>query len=86
MAEQKTRWQDLRVWNGGDGMGPLGEMVRDAPANLDHATISETGEITEWMQYYIAAPGEEPDWDTPRGEVDWTGFYEAVAIATVKED
>jgi hypothetical protein len=74
-----TRWQDLIVTNEGDEMGPLGQMLEIEPANLDGAKLGDDGSIREWMQYYIAAPGEQPDWDTPRGEVDWTGFAEALA-------
>lgn len=72
-------WRELII-TGDDGQewGLLGAMVRDAPANLNNATI-ENGRITEWPQFMLAAPGEEPNWDTPRGTVDWDGFTTALA-------
>lgn len=70
-------WQALRVWNEGEEMGSLGEMVELDPANLDGAVI-ENGRIAEWQDYFIAAPGEDFDHDTPRGAVDWSGFEDAL--------
>ena len=71
-------WKKLVVWNEGEEMGELGEMVETAPANLDNATITD-GRISEWPGFFIAAPDEEPAWDTPHIEVDWEGFVETRA-------
>lgn len=66
-------WRELVVSDSDGAWGPLGELVENAPANLDDATI-EHGMIVYWPGMFLAAPGEDPDWDTPRGEVDWAGF------------
>jgi hypothetical protein len=77
-----TNWKDLAVTDGdGENWGTLGELVDNAPANLDNAVIAADGSIESWPQMYIAAPDEEADWDTPRGPVDWTGFAEALKAA-----
>ncbi len=67
-------WTELLVTDS-DGItcGTLADMVRDAPANFDTATI-EDGRIVSWPDWFISAPGEEPNWDTPRVDVDWGGF------------
>ena len=72
-----TQWQDLLVVNEGEELDSLGELVRLAPANLDNAVI-ENGRSVEWQDYFLAAPGEDYDADTPRGEVDWSGFEDAL--------
>lgn len=74
----KTHWTELIITDAEGERWPdnLGKLVETAPANLDSATIEE-GRITAWPSFFLSAPGEEPDWDTPREEVDWTGFSEA---------
>jgi len=42
-------------------------------------TDSSDGSVESWAGYFVAAPGEEPGWDTPRCNVDWNGFTEAVS-------
>ena len=65
---RKTKWQELLVTDrDGDPVGALGDVVSNCPANLDSATLAE-GRITEWPDYFIAAPGA----------VDWTGFEPAL--------
>lgn len=39
--------------------------------------------VISWPGRFIAAEGEHPDWDTPRGMVDWTGFELALQKARV---
>lgn len=74
-------WTDLRVYDvEGDDIGSLGQIVERAPELLATARTAE-GRIAEWGQHFIAAPGEEPDWDTPAGGVDWTGFVAALERA-----
>ena len=70
-------WRELIVSDADGYQDSLGRMVSTAPENLDTATITD-GQITEWPQMFIAAPGEDASWDTPRGEVDWTGFADAL--------
>ncbi|MFA5054092.1 MAG: hypothetical protein WC565_08530 [Parcubacteria group bacterium] len=72
-----THWRDLMVSDADGEWGPLGELVDAAPANLDSATI-ENGQIVSWDGFFLSAPDEEPDWDAPRGPVDWSGFAEAI--------
>ncbi|HEX6938612.1 MAG TPA: hypothetical protein VF158_04320, partial [Longimicrobiales bacterium] len=65
-------WQDLIVHIDGVSQ-PL------EPAHL-------VGRVDEWdgdrpvviEGVLLAAPGEDPDWDTPRAPVDWTGLRAAV--------
>jgi hypothetical protein len=61
--------------------GTLGDIVENAPANLDTATV-RNGKITEWPQFFLSAEGEEAGWDTPRVAVDWTGFVGRLASAS----
>jgi hypothetical protein len=76
------KWTELKITdaNGDTQAVSLGNLVETAPENLDSATIAN-GRIAEWPQFFISAPGENPDWDTPREEVDWGGFPEALRIA-----
>jgi hypothetical protein len=74
-----TAWRALLVTDAeGDEGCPLGALVDRDPANLDTARLGAGGEIAEWDGFFIAAPGESPDWDTPRGPVDWSGLREAL--------
>lgn len=71
-------WRKLIVTDSdGEEWGELGELVDNAPANLDSARIVD-GAIESWDGFFLSAPGEDPDYDTPRAEVDWTGFEEAI--------
>jgi hypothetical protein len=83
MNEQTTpiNWRELIVTDTeAFVVGTLGEVVDLMPANLDNIVI-ENGRISEWQDYFISAPGEDCDHDTPAGPVDWTGFEHALAIA-----
>lgn len=75
-----TNWKDLIVSEGepNANCGTLGFIVHNAPANLDDAEISG-GKITSWDGFFLSAPGEVADWNTPRGDVDWDGFAETLA-------
>jgi hypothetical protein len=74
-------WKNLLVTDSdGDSWGELGAVVSSAPANLDGVVV-ENGAISEWNGFYLSAEDETPDWDTPRGAVDWTGFTEALSEA-----
>ncbi len=74
-------WRDLRVYGIDGFLGFLGELVDVASASLDYCELSIDGNIESWPQHFIAASDEEPDWDTPRVAVDWTGFVEALSGA-----
>ena len=76
----ETAWRELNVYSEGELWGSLGELVDNAPANLDGARI-EDGQIAEWQDFLIAAPGEDPDWNTPAGPVDWTLFERSIQAA-----
>ncbi len=74
-------WRELEVHEVDGYLGHLGELVDDAPANLDTCELADDGSIDTWPQHMVAAPGEEPEWDTPHGRVDWAGFATALAAA-----
>jgi len=76
-----TSWRDLVVSDADGNTGDtLGFFVDSAPANLDDATI-QNGRIVEWPGFFLSIEGEESDWDTPRGDIDWAGFEDALTEA-----
>lgn len=77
---EQTHWRDLVVTDTDGQTGTLGDLVDHCPANLDNAKIDD-GAIEAWEGFMLSAPGEEPDWDTPRGAVDWSGFADALNTA-----
>ena len=78
---EKQKWSELGVTNDeGNCIGTLGDIVANSPEMFDTATI-ENGKIESWPQYFLTGYDEEPDWDTPRCEVDWTGFEDAIQTA-----
>lgn len=75
-------WRELLVTDDdGHTCGTLCDMVELAPANLDTATLADNGAIIEWPQWFISAPGEDPDSDTPHRQVDWNGFSDALDLS-----
>jgi len=80
---QPIHWTQLIVTDAdGETVGTLGVVVAELPSLLDTATISRSsGELTQWPQMYLSTDGEDPDWDTPRGPVDWSGLAEALSAA-----
>jgi len=54
-------------------------MVDQGDAGVDRIELAEDGSISEWPDYFIADPDEEPDWDTPRVPVMWLGLREALS-------
>jgi hypothetical protein len=71
-------WRELIVSdNEGKTGDTLGFFVDNAPANLDNAVI-ENGRIVEWTGFFLSAPDETPDWDTPKVDVDWSGFEDTL--------
>ena len=75
-----TPWRELEVTNcDNERVGNLSGFIGTG-FRVDFIVVRD-GKIAEWPDFFIAAPGEEPDWDTPRGAVDWTGFVEALEAA-----
>ena len=76
-----THWRDLNATNGPGSTVKLGEYL-DAAARgeceIGDITLNDYGSIIEWAGVMISADGEDPDWNTPRATVDWTGFVDAV--------
>lgn len=70
-------WRELIVTDVEGNTDTLGALVDRNDSLLNHATITD-GRITEADGAFLSAPGEDADWDTPRVEVDWTGFVEAL--------
>jgi hypothetical protein len=69
-------WENLIATDQDGNSGTLGSiMADDKPLT---ATVRD-GRITEWLNMFLSAPGETPDWDTPHANVDWTGFTEALS-------
>jgi hypothetical protein len=67
-------WKNIVVTNeDGKSIGTLETIKDDMPHLLETATIVD-GLIESWPGFYISAPGETPDWDTPKCPVDWRGF------------
>ena len=84
VTEMGLHWRDLGVTNGdGESCGTLGEVIdrRDSSIGPEHLDLGPDGSINSWPQHLIAAPDEEPDWDTPRVPVDWSGFKDALTRA-----
>lgn len=87
-------WQDLlvtrtqfieRTMPDGESW-PLVDVLRDHPEFMEDMFLDEFDGIGEWMCYCVHFPGEVPDSDTPRDQVDWNGFLDAWAEATSRED
>ena len=77
-----TRWQDLIVTDAEGNTGEtLSSLLNAAPANMDDLVLADDGSVKEWPGFFLNAPDEDPQWDTPQGEVDWTGFSEALRRA-----
>ena len=88
--KESITWKDIVVTTcDGDGTeSSLPRMMQneDEVLAFRHAYINpETGEIYGWHQYFLSAPGEDPDWDTPKMSVDWTGFLNALRESIVDQ-
>ena len=74
------KWTELRVVDiDGLDQGSLDEVVANPETRwmLDHATIVN-GQIESWDYFWMCAPDEDLDHNTPRCDVDWSGFDEIV--------
>ena len=75
---QTIHWRKLIVSTGNAAEGTeLGIVTDTDDSSLLYVQV-ENGRIVSWPQFYISAPGEDPDWNTPSVPVDWTGFGQAV--------
>jgi len=80
MTEQ-IGWRDLSVTNDeGETLdATLGEIVDAGEGGFLFKYGTWVNGVPVSIQYYfLSAPGEEPDWDTPRCPVDWAGLENAV--------
>ncbi len=84
--QEAVNWRNLGVTNNdGESLGTLGEVLDNASdAAITEIELNDDGSIDTWADHMIAAPDEEPDWDTPRVPVDWTGFALALADAITR--
>lgn len=83
---EMINWRTLGViGNDGESLGTLGEVLGNAStAAITEIELNDDGSIDTWGDHMIAAPGEEPDWDTPRVPVDWSGFAAALSEAITR--
>lgn len=78
-------WKNLIVTDAeGETWGTLGELVSEAPANLDSAVYGDNGEITEWDGFFLSEEGQpvvdDNGFETlDRSRVDWSGLRESIA-------
>ena len=64
-----THWRDLIVYEADGEVGRLGSLDMETTISVLHNATWDDG--LELAGYFLAAPGEAPDWDTPKGSVDW---------------
>jgi hypothetical protein len=83
---EKMNYRDLRLIDADNNETTIGEAIDRAISLREcsefderYLTLARAGRVDSWDGYFIAAVGEDPDWDTPRCVVDWSGFAEAVA-------
>lgn len=69
-------WTQLVVTDSdGSMVGTLGGIIADPDRrHMVHTAYFDHDDSFCWPGYFISAAGETPDWDTPYGEVDWSGF------------
>lgn len=81
-----THWRQLTVVFGNSDTINFGRFMDEASHGLRSIgglVVDECdGHILEWPDVLVHADGEEPNWDTPQVEVDWTGLAEAVENAS----
>lgn len=73
-------WKDLIVTDLDGYQYRLDRLIEFHDFSLTKIELKD-GKISSWSQYLISAPEETPNWDTPKVEVDWTGFKEALKEA-----
>lgn len=81
----RINWRNLDISDGERSLGTLGEVLDNASdSQIKHIRLSPSGEVESWADRYLSTPDEAPGWDTPRGEVDWTGFRDVLAEAITR--
>ena len=79
MQNEMTNWQDLIVTDADQQMNfRLGDYLADPANPRDDIELNSDGSMGAWAQFFVSAPGENADCDTPRGDVDWEGFAAAL--------
>lgn len=77
-------WNELVVSDAdGDVWGTLGDLVSNAPANLDNAIIGTDGTIQEWEGFFLSEDGQSAVDDNgletlDRNNVNWDGLRDAL--------
>ncbi len=77
-------WKDLMVTDAeGDSAGTLGDLVANAPANLDNARLNDEGAVVEWEGYLLSEDGTDATdangFQTLNNDfVNWDGLKEAL--------
>jgi hypothetical protein len=79
-----VNWRNLGVIGIDGGLGTLGEILDNGDASITQIELNDDGSIDTWADHMIAAPDEEPGWDTPRVPVDWSGFAAALSEAITR--
>ena len=74
-------WRELVLWNDGVACNFGSFMERADASSVAALRLLANGRVSEWSQFFLSAPDEEPDWDTPRRRVNWRGLKTAVAAA-----
>lgn len=83
LGGKKVKWSDLVVYDSdGELYGYLDdpEIISMISQEKKDGRIlfNRDGSIKEWHDFFIAESGEEPSWDTPKRDVDWSGFLDAI--------
>lgn len=74
-----TNWQKLIVSDmDGNTGNTLISLLHSAPANFDSVKLNAHGGIESWMGFFIHANEEIPDYNTPKQQVNWDGFIDAL--------
>jgi len=71
-------WKELMVT---DAEGNTARLINSLDVVAKSYPIVRDGALVELVGYLLHAPTEEPEWDTPRVNVDWGGFTEAMKEA-----
>ena len=70
-------WSDLMISVGGN-CDRLTTALEGENQLVEHLELNPNESIKSWPGAFVHALGEEPSWDTPSADVDWSGFREAV--------
>lgn len=71
-------YTDLLITDQDGNQSNLDAMMLNLDYSLRNIKLASDGSIAEWDGKFISAPDEEPNWDTPKVAVDWTGFEDRI--------